>query len=215
MKITRTYKSKIPQSVIDQIRQATSLPDLVREYGVSLRPVPGGYLGLCPFHNEKTPSFRVNTTGEHAGLYCCFGCGQKGNCFMFLQEIEHISFRSAVEHLAVRARIQINEKPVSKIQHAAEVEDGQMYPWWLSYRQMIARRVLDDIMKDGPPENHEDFEFSECVGRLLRYVPDMNEFRCMVTSEERRLRKSYVREIKDLTDGIVAALAPAEARHAA
>ena len=134
---------------------------------------------------------------------------------MFLQEIEHISFPSAVEYLAVRAGIRIEGKPVSKIQHAAEAEDKEMYPWWLAERQAMVRRVLDRELADGPPDNFEDFDFAECVGRILRYVPDINEFRCTVTSEERRLWRSYVREMQALKDGIVAALAPAEARHAA
>ena len=70
---------------------------------VALRNAGGGNLkGLCPFHDEKTPSFQVSPA---RGYYHCFGCGQGGDVFAFLQEIEHLTFVETVQRLAERANI--------------------------------------------------------------------------------------------------------------
>ena len=70
---------------------------------VALRNAGGGNLkGLCPFHDEKTPSFQVSPS---RGYYHCFGCGKGGDVFAFLQEIEHLTFVESVQRLAERANI--------------------------------------------------------------------------------------------------------------
>src|SRR4029079_5428966 len=72
---------------------------------VQLRPAGGGNLkGICPFHDEKTPSLSVSPA---KGLFHCFGCGVGGNVIRFVQNIEHIEFADAVERLAGRAGIQV------------------------------------------------------------------------------------------------------------
>src|SRR5690606_7623461 len=76
---------------------------VVQQY-VALRRVGRNWVGLCPFHGERTPSFNVR---EETGRYRCFGCGASGDVFKFVQEIDHVDFVTAVEQLAARVGIQL------------------------------------------------------------------------------------------------------------
>ena len=86
---------------VARVRQSTDMVALVGEYS-QLRRVGQRWVGLCPFHAEKSPSFSVNAT---EGLYHCFGCKASGDAITFLREIEHLDFVDAVESLASRANI--------------------------------------------------------------------------------------------------------------
>jgi DNA primase len=86
---------------VERVRSATDLVALVSER-VALRRVGVQWVGLCPFHGEKTPSFSVN--GE-LGVYYCFGCQVRGDAISFLRETEHLDFATAVEVLAARAGV--------------------------------------------------------------------------------------------------------------
>jgi DNA primase len=88
---------------IERVRAAVPLVDVVQQY-VGLRRVGVRWVGLCPFHAEKTPSFGVN---EALGIYKCFGCNAGGDVISFVREIEHLDFVGAVELLANRAGIQL------------------------------------------------------------------------------------------------------------
>jgi DNA primase len=92
---------RIPQDKIDQVRESTDIIDLVSAYA-NLRKRGKNYVGLCPFHSEKTPSFTVNAEKQ---VYHCFGCGVGGNVFTFVMEHEKVSFAEAVRFLADRAGI--------------------------------------------------------------------------------------------------------------
>ena len=83
------------------VRAATDIVAVVTEY-TQLRRSGQRWVGLCPFHGEKTPSFSVN---QELGLYYCFGCQAKGDVITFVREIEHLDFVGAVEWLAGRAGI--------------------------------------------------------------------------------------------------------------
>ena len=89
---------------IERLRSTVSIVDIVQHY-VALKRVGRNWVGLCPFHAEKTGSFNVR---EEMGRYKCFGCQAGGDVFTFVQEIEHLDFPGAVEHLAARAGIQLN-----------------------------------------------------------------------------------------------------------
>lgn len=91
----------LPQDKIEEIREATDLVALVSQY-VSLKRRGQNHFGLCPFHEEKTPSFSVHADRQ---IFRCFGCGKGGNAFGFLMEIEKLSFPEAVRLLADRAGI--------------------------------------------------------------------------------------------------------------
>ncbi len=88
---------------IERLRSAVSIVDTVQQY-VALKRVGRNWVGLCPFHAEKTGSFNVR---EETGRYKCFGCQAAGDVFTFVQEIEHLDFPGAVEHLAAKAGIQL------------------------------------------------------------------------------------------------------------
>jgi DNA primase len=87
------------------VRERADLADVVVESGVQLRSAGGGRLkGLCPFHDEKTPSFNVNPT---VGYFMCFGCGESGDVITFLRKHEQLSFVEAIEKLAGRFGIDL------------------------------------------------------------------------------------------------------------
>ncbi|BCJ86207.1 DNA primase [Effusibacillus dendaii] len=92
---------RIPDDVIERIRHHFDIVDVVSEY-VELKRSGRSFVGLCPFHSEKTPSFSVSQPKQ---LYHCFGCGAGGNVISFIMHIENLSFLESVEHLAKRAGI--------------------------------------------------------------------------------------------------------------
>ncbi|MFC8043603.1 DNA primase [Nocardia sp. NPDC057353] len=96
---------RLPDRDIAAIRERVRIEDVVGEY-VALRSAgPQSMRGLCPFHDEKSPSFHVR---PHLGLFHCFGCGEGGDVYAFLQKIEHIGFVEAVEQMADRLGYRIN-----------------------------------------------------------------------------------------------------------
>jgi DNA primase len=89
----------IRRSDIDEVRSRTNIADIVGDY-VTLKSAGGGSMkGLCPFHEERSPSFHVR---PQVGFYHCFGCGEGGDVFTFLQKMDHVSFSEAVERMAGR-----------------------------------------------------------------------------------------------------------------
>jgi len=95
-----------PQELIDQVRQANNVVEIVSEY-VSIKKKGRNYFGLCPFHAEKTPSFSVNPEKQ---IFHCFGCGQGGNVVTFLMSHEKLGFVEAIRLLAKRANIRLPHK---------------------------------------------------------------------------------------------------------
>jgi len=108
------WMARIPQTVIDDIRERSNIVDVVGQY-VQLKKSGKNYFGLCPFHNEKSPSF----SAEDKQIFHCFGCGRGGNIFGFLQELEGISFPEAVVKTAA-----LNDIPLDPSYVQAEVVDG-------------------------------------------------------------------------------------------
>jgi DNA primase len=96
---------RIPEETLQQILAATDIVDLVGR-SVKLKRSGSGYSGLCPFHQEKTPSFHVSPSRNS---YHCFGCGAGGNAFRFVMEHENLSFIEAVKRLGDAAGIRIEE----------------------------------------------------------------------------------------------------------
>ncbi|OTN77141.1 DNA primase [Enterococcus sp. 8G7_MSG3316] len=107
--------ARIPQTVIDDIRERSNIVDVVGQY-VQLKKSGKNYFGLCPFHNEKSPSFSV---AEDKQIFHCFGCGRGGNVFGFLQELEGISFPEAVVKTA-----ELNDIPLDPAYAQAETVDA-------------------------------------------------------------------------------------------
>lgn len=97
--------SRIPEETIEAVRTRIDIVDLVGRY-VSLRQTGRSFKGLCPFHNEKTPSFHVHAERQ---IFHCFGCDSGGNAFAFLMKHENLSFPEAVRALAAQCGIEIPE----------------------------------------------------------------------------------------------------------
>ncbi|MFO7616397.1 MAG: DNA primase [Bacteroidales bacterium] len=96
-------------ATVERIIQAAEITDVVGDY-VKLKKRGVNYIGLCPFHNEKTPSFNVSPS---RGIYKCFGCGKGGNSVNFIMEHEHLSYPEALKLLARKYHIEVTEKAES------------------------------------------------------------------------------------------------------
>ena len=92
---------------LNEIRARVDLADLIEEHGVPVRRVGSTAKACCPFHKEKTPSFNIRTD---RGFYKCFGCGEHGDVFTFLQKMEGITFPEAVRKLAERAGVTLHRR---------------------------------------------------------------------------------------------------------
>ena len=77
-----------PEEIVEEVRQRTDIVDLIGSY-VRLQKKGSSYMGLCPFHNEKSPSFSVSASRQ---IFHCFGCGAGGNAFTFVMEYENYTF---------------------------------------------------------------------------------------------------------------------------
>jgi DNA primase len=106
------------RELIDQVRHAADIVQIVQEY-VPLRRAGTTYKGLCPFHGERTPSFTVN---RDKGFFHCFGCGQGGDVFKFVELQEGVGFQDAVKRVAARCGITLPEAPSSPEAQAEDVE---------------------------------------------------------------------------------------------
>lgn len=91
--------------MIEEVREKNDIVDVISQY-VSLKKKGSSYFGLCPFHNEKSPSFSVSREKQ---MYYCFGCGQGGNVYTFLMEYNRLSFVEALRELAQRAGVELPE----------------------------------------------------------------------------------------------------------
>ena len=89
----------IKREDIDEVRQRTDIKEVVDGYVTLKGAGLGSYKGLCPFHDERSPSFTVR---PQAGRYHCFGCGEDGDVISFVQKLDHTTFHEAVEKLAHR-----------------------------------------------------------------------------------------------------------------
>ena len=98
-----------PEELVEEIRSKNDIVDVISSY-VRLQKKGSSYFGLCPFHNEKSPSFSVSRQKQ---MYYCFGCGAGGNVFTFLMEYEYYSFVEALKYLADRAGVELPEPEYS------------------------------------------------------------------------------------------------------
>ncbi|RLD58574.1 MAG: DNA primase, partial [Bacteroidetes bacterium] len=99
----------IDRETVDKIFDAIDIVDVVQDF-VTLKKRGVNYLGLCPFHNEKTPSFTVSPS---KGIFKCFGCGKGGNAVTFIMEHENLSYYEALKFLAKKYHIEIVEKEMT------------------------------------------------------------------------------------------------------
>jgi DNA primase len=110
---------QIPEHQVEEIRANTDIVDLISGY-VQLQKRGRNYIGLCPFHNEKTPSFTVSPEKQ---IYHCFGCHAGGNAYKFLMEYKNISFVESVHELAENLGIKLEENSAPNVEEKSEFEE--------------------------------------------------------------------------------------------
>jgi len=134
-----------PQEKIDEIRDAVDIVDIISEY-VSLKKKGRNYFGLCPFHQEKTPSFSVS---QERQMYRCFGCGEGGTVFTFLMKVEKMEFPEVVETLAKRAGIVLKK--------LAGHLDGLKTEYLFAMNEKAAEWYHKILLKDGRAEEARNY----------------------------------------------------------
>ena len=168
--------AKIPQPVIDDIRSRTNIVEVIGQYVQLKKSGSKNYSGLCPFHNEKTPSFSV---AEDKQFYHCFGCGRGGNVFNFVQEIEGISFGESVAKVAELENIPLADQ---YLQQASEHVENTVHHQLIElhekasevYHHMLVhttagQEALDYLLQRGLTEEViEEFQ--------IGFAPNQREF---------------------------------------
>jgi DNA primase len=150
-----------PEHLIEEIKQSCDIVEVLSDF-LKLKKRGANYLALCPFHNEKTPSFSVSPSKQ---IYHCFGCGKGGNVYTFLMEHENLSFIEAVKYLAKRAGIQLPKKEIppedrSKYEHLYfanqvaknffikqlwETEDGRKVLKYLKEKRGLSEETINQF----------------------------------------------------------------------
>lgn len=114
---------RYPAEVIEEVRLRNDIVDVVGSC-VKIQKKGSSYFGLCPFHNEKSPSFSVSPQKQ---IFYCFGCGAGGNVFSFVQKYENYTFQEALKFLAERAGVTLPEAEFSAEQKAKETKRNKIY----------------------------------------------------------------------------------------
>jgi len=131
----------ISKSTIQKVNDAADLLDVVGSF-IKLKKRGANYLGNCPFHNEKTPSFTVSPS---KGIYKCFGCGKAGNVITFIQEHEKLSYPEAITWLAKRYHIEVEETELSK-----EAKENQQIEESLRIINTYAASYFNTLLLNNP-----------------------------------------------------------------
>ena len=134
----------IDRATVERIKEAANIVDVVSEF-VTLRKSGANYKGLCPFHNEKTPSFYVSPA---RGTCHCFGCGKGGNPVGFIMEHEQMTYPEALRWLARKYHIEIKERELSDDEKREQSERESMFivnEWAASYFQHLMHDTADGV----------------------------------------------------------------------
>ncbi len=132
----------IPQATIERILDAANIVDVVSDY-VTLRKSGANYKGLCPFHDDKTPSFSVSPS---RGLCKCFSCGQGGNAVHFIMELEQLTYVEALKFLAKKYGIEVEERELTEEQKQSISERESLFAvneWACSYYNDLLQNNID------------------------------------------------------------------------
>ncbi|HOO89649.1 MAG TPA: DNA primase, partial [Syntrophales bacterium] len=116
-------KGYIPQETIGEIKSRVNIVNLISEY-ITLKKAGRNFVGLCPFHKEKTPSFSVNPEKQ---IFYCFGCGEGGDIFAFLMKINGTSFAESAQYLASKAGITIPVRTMTNTERTEKSEKEQLH----------------------------------------------------------------------------------------
>jgi DNA primase len=146
-----------PEHIITRVREETDIIGIISEY-TSLTKKGSNYVGLCPFHQEKTPSFSVS---DEKQMYYCFGCGAGGNVITFMMEKENMAFPEVIEYLAEKAHIEIevnnlNQDQIdqnAKRQELLEIHTKAARFFYTSLMEDEGKPVRDYLEKRGVSKN--------------------------------------------------------------
>ena len=139
---------KIPQTKIDEIATSIDIVDVISQY-TTLKKAGKNFMGRCPFHQERTPSFSVS---QEKGVYHCFGCGKSGNVFNFVMDIDNVTFYEAVRILAQKANVELEFDEESYTEDRNQIEllyeinkqaAKYFYEHLMSHEGTYAREYLD------------------------------------------------------------------------
>lgn len=134
----------IDRATVEKIMEAANIVDVVSEF-VTLRKSGANYKGLCPFHEEKTPSFHVSPA---RGICHCFGCGKGGNAVSFIMEHEQMTYPEALRWLAAKYHIEIHERELSDEEKKEQSERESMFivnEWASDYFEDILHNNVDGV----------------------------------------------------------------------
>src|SRR5436309_15317734 len=146
----------IPPDKLEQIRAASDIVDVIGAV-LPLKRAGANFTALCPFHQEKSPSFNVN---PHRQIFHCFGCQKGGNVFSFVKDYENISFVDAVRRLAERAHIPLefdNQPGQQQVRHVKEtlwqIHEQITQRWQNALANEAGAQIARDYLsKRGVPE---------------------------------------------------------------
>ena len=114
---------KISNATVQRILEATDIVEVVSDF-VSLKRKGANYWGLCPFHNDRSPSFSVS---KSRGLCKCFSCGEGGSAVNFLMKLEHLSYSEALRYLARKYNIEVEEREMTPEEERRETARDNMF----------------------------------------------------------------------------------------
>ncbi len=163
---------KILEESIELVRNSVNIVDVVGQY-VQLRKKGKNFWGVCPFHNEKTPSFSVHAEKQ---IFHCFGCHAGGNVFKFLMDYKKISYPEAIEELAHDIGIQLKYEQSQNIERQSENE------LLLDFNQEVARLFFDVLYNEPEAQNARDYFASRKLKKAtmrsfgLGYAPASRSF---------------------------------------
>jgi DNA primase catalytic core len=171
---------RVSKEEIEKIKQTYDLKAVIESYGVTLKKKGANFVGLCPFHKEKTPSFTVN---PETNLYHCFGCDAGGDVIGFICKKDNISFREAVDKLQGR---KVDHKPVKKAKESSAPESSINRTHLLNrvvsfYHKTFCEdpRAREYLRSRGIADNaiFSDFTIGFSNGTLLNTIPDEGDIR--------------------------------------
>lgn len=189
-----------------RIRAAVPIADVVQRYLPLKKTGADDWTGLCPFHGEKTPSFKVH---PNKGFYKCFGCGAAGDVLNFVQAIEHIPFPRAVETLANEFHVDIAGKPDTRSwkqkqqqQEAVSSTAAEARVFWREFgrRQWLRIRAAEAQIRKLIEWTWE-YEADEEVGRQIEAAWEAAEI--VIADSERQLRMLWGMNVTQLIESYV------------
>lgn len=150
---------QIPRETTEQVLAATRIVDVIGSY-LQIKRAGTRYVALCPFHNEKSPSFSINPVGE---FFHCFGCGKSGDAITFVREYENLTFADAVKKLAARAGIVVREEEVDPNEDRARRQRGRL----LDLHREVARFLHEQLLKSLDAKHARDYLNSRGFGKEM------------------------------------------------